>query len=314
MNEQLCMIGFGVSLEDKIEKAIGNFREYEREALRRDPVNGYYLCNSYGKDSGVILDLAKRSGVRFAAHHNLTTIDPPELIWHGRRHHPETIEHRPDVPLLQCLARKKGQGPPTRLSRWCCEEYKEKGGKGMVKVIGVRAAESARRAAQWRLWTPSREKEGYVLAPIIYWTDDDVWTYTRQRKLAYCCLYDEGFDRLGCIGCPMARKGRGVEFDRWPKYEQMWQRAFRDFWARWHGVPRKRIRWVSMEGKWPLRPIAGEREERRHVDSRDKMENGFWTMRRWYDLRGFQTWQDLWQWWMEELPPPDENDCQMGMF
>src|SRR3989304_6243487 len=80
MDEQLYMMGLGLSLPEKIEKAIATFRHYESEALKRDPVNGYYLCDSFGKDSCVILDLAKRSGVKFMAHHNLTTLDAPELI------------------------------------------------------------------------------------------------------------------------------------------------------------------------------------------------------------------------------------------
>ena len=106
----------------------------------------------------------------------------------------------------------------------------------------------------------------------------------------------------------MAGDGRRKEFARWPQYEKAWQRAFDGFWKRWHGVPLERPRWVSTVGKWPLRPIAGEREEARDG------EPGFWTLRRWYDLRGFETWQDLWRWWMEELPEPDDDDCQMGLF
>jgi phosphoadenosine phosphosulfate reductase len=276
MNEQLMMMGFGVSLPEKVQKAIGNFRLYEKEALRRDPENGYYLCDSYGKDSGVILDLAKRSGVRFVAHHNLTTLDPPELIYHGRKHHPETIEHKPAVPMLVMMATTKG--PPTRLSRWCCEKYKEHGGRGLVRVTGVRAAESAKRAKAWRVWQVRREGD-YMLNPILYWTDDDVWRYTRERGLAYCDLYDNGFSRLGCIGCPMGGKNRRRDFARWPKYEAAWKRAFERFWDKNSGTltARGEPRWI------------------------DRQPN-------------IKKWQDLWRWWLEELPPPEETDCQMGLF
>jgi phosphoadenosine phosphosulfate reductase len=309
VHEQLCMMGFGVSLPEKIEKAIGNFREYEAEALRRDPVNGYYLCDSYGKDSGVILHLAKRAGVRFRAHHNLTTLDPPELIYFGRKHHPDTVVHKPAKPMLHRMVNDEGRGPPTRLSRWCCEIYKESAADGKVAIFGVRAAESARRKANWKLWQPmNRGREGWILNPILYWTDDDVWQYTRENAIPYCRLYNEGKTRLGCLGCPMAGDGRRDDWKSWPKYEAAWQRAFEKFWARWHGVPLERERWVSMVGKWPFRPIAGERCEERDD------EPGFWTRRRWYDLRGFQTWEDLWRWWMEELPEPEEDDCQMGLF
>jgi phosphoadenosine phosphosulfate reductase len=45
--------------------------------------------------------------------------------------------------------------------------------------------------------------------------------------MKYCELYDQGFARLGCIGCPMAGpKKQRMEFERWPKYRTMYIRAF----------------------------------------------------------------------------------------
>jgi phosphoadenosine phosphosulfate reductase len=63
--------------------------------------------------------------------------------------------------------------------------------------------------------------------PIIDWTDAEVWEFIRSNGIPYCSLYDEGFHRLGCIGCPMARqKGRERDFMRWPKYKEAYLRAF----------------------------------------------------------------------------------------
>lgn len=282
MDEQLYLLAVGLSLDEKVEKAIEYFRTFEPEALKRDPADGYYLCDSYGKDSCVILDLAKRSGVKFRAHHNLTTLDPPELVLFGRKNHPETVVHKPDVPMLARLAQKTN-GPPTRLSRWCCAEYKESHGKKFVTVFGVRADESNRRKAQWRVWTPRRETESYTLNPILYWTDEDVWRYLKSNGVPYCSLYDEGWTRLGCVGCPMAGAGRRREFDRWPKLEQAWKRSVQKFWENWHGIPRE-------DGK-----------------------------PRWFDSprpngEAFKSWEDMWNWWMEENQPEAEDDCQMGLF
>ena len=40
-------------------------------------------------------------------------------------------------------------------------------------------------------------------------------------------LYDEGYTRLGCIGCPMGTaEHRKAEFERYPKYKQAYTRAF----------------------------------------------------------------------------------------
>ena len=63
--------------------------------------------------------------------------------------------------------------------------------------------------------------------PIIDWEDRDVWDFIRSEKIPYCSLYDEGFHRLGCIGCPMAAKReRERDFRRWPKYKDAYMRAF----------------------------------------------------------------------------------------
>ena len=65
-----------------------------------------------------------------------------------------------------------------------------------------------------------------LVNPIIDWTDAEVWEYIREENIPYCSLYDEGFHRLGCIGCPMANyKMRTAEFARWPKYKQAYLHA-----------------------------------------------------------------------------------------
>ena len=63
--------------------------------------------------------------------------------------------------------------------------------------------------------------------PIIDWTDADVWTFIRSNEIPYCELYDEGYHRLGCIGCPMGRRNRReLDFIRWPKYKNAYLLAF----------------------------------------------------------------------------------------
>ena len=65
-----------------------------------------------------------------------------------------------------------------------------------------------------------------LVNPIIDWTDGDVWDFLH----AYGCegnpLYQTGFGRIGCIGCPMADKHRYVEFALYPKYREAYVRAF----------------------------------------------------------------------------------------
>lgn len=63
--------------------------------------------------------------------------------------------------------------------------------------------------------------------PIVDWTDGEVWEFIKEYNIPYCSLYDEGFKRLGCIGCPMGSKEqRQREFERWPKYKALYLKAF----------------------------------------------------------------------------------------
>ena len=65
-----------------------------------------------------------------------------------------------------------------------------------------------------------------VVNPIIDWTDDDIWGYAKSEKLCLNPLYDCGFKRVGCVGCPMTSKSRVKEFAAFPKYRDMYISAF----------------------------------------------------------------------------------------
>lgn len=99
----------------------------------------YYLCYSSGKDSDVIRILAKVAGVKHEIHHNLTTVDAPETVRYVKSIQ-DVIIHHPEFTMWQLIVKKKM--PPTRLVRYCCSSLKEQGGKGCMKITGVRWAES----------------------------------------------------------------------------------------------------------------------------------------------------------------------------
>ena len=66
-----------------------------------------------------------------------------------------------------------------------------------------------------------------LINPIIDWTTAEVWEFIKENNLPYCSLYDDGFKRLGCIGCPMGSvKQRKYEFERYPKYKNLYLKAF----------------------------------------------------------------------------------------
>ena len=66
-----------------------------------------------------------------------------------------------------------------------------------------------------------------MVNPIVDWLDDDVWQFLNENGIEHCCLYDEGFTRLGCIGCPLSGSRNMLrDFERWPKYKELYIRAF----------------------------------------------------------------------------------------
>ncbi len=65
-----------------------------------------------------------------------------------------------------------------------------------------------------------------VVNSIVDWTNTDVWDYLHDCKCSSNPLYQCGFDRIGCVGCPMANKKRYFEFNRYPKYKEMYIKAF----------------------------------------------------------------------------------------
>src|SRR5574344_210894 len=100
---------------DKVAYAIKQIQLHE-------PKDGYYVAISGGKDSEVVLDLVKKSGVKYDAHHNITNVEPPEVIYFMRDYYPEVIMKNKKKTMWELIV--KNMTPPTRLMRYCCKELK----------------------------------------------------------------------------------------------------------------------------------------------------------------------------------------------
>jgi phosphoadenosine phosphosulfate reductase len=201
---------------DRVQIAIDRLKMFE-------PPEGYYLAYSGGKDSDTILALAKMAGVKFDAHYHLTTVDPPELVYHVRRR-PEVIIDRPEMTMWQLIRKKKI--PPTRIVRYCCEKLKEGGGQGRVVITGVRASESIKRSKRKMNEVCYNDPSKKFLHAVIDWSDTDVWEFLKSNNVRYCKLYDQGYKRLGCVLCPLKGQNERVrDLNRYPRIAEAYKRA-----------------------------------------------------------------------------------------
>lgn len=150
------------------------------------------VAYSGGKDSDVILQLAKEAGIRYRAIYKNTTIDPPGTIAHVKRMGVEI--RRTKRSFFQIIAQK---GIPSRFTRFCCSELKEY--KILDKcIIGVRKEESAKRNTLYNEptachWYGKKTEENHVehIYPILDWTSEDILAYIEDRKIQLAPIYYE---------------------------------------------------------------------------------------------------------------------------
>lgn len=214
---------------------------------------------SGGKDSDVSLELTIRSGIPFELQNSHTTADAPETVRHIRKKFYEL-----ELKGIKCTINKPMyQGnpismwsliplklmPPTRTVRYCCQVLKEGAGDNRMITTGVRWDESNQRATRGGMEIVGKTKRDAIILtndndsnrrffekcemraksvcnPIIEWTNSDIWEFIHSEKIETNPLYQCGFNRVGCIGCPLAAKKRYFEFSVYPKYQNLYIRAF----------------------------------------------------------------------------------------
>lgn len=188
------------------------------------------ISYSGGKDSDVILELAKMAGIPYRAIYKATTIDPPGTIAHAREMGAEVI--RPKKTFFQLVSKS---GFPSRFSRECCSVLKEY--KVCDRAIqGIRRSESKKRAKRYKepeeCRVYSKKEKVKIYLPILEWTDQDVAEFIKERNIKCHPLYYRGggqFDvtqRLGCMGCPLASRKKRIQFFKDnPRWLKAWIRA-----------------------------------------------------------------------------------------
>lgn len=247
---------------DKEHTAIARIQEAARTSERyyKKPL---IVTTSGGKDSSACVELALRAGIDFELMHNHTTADAPETVRFLRSEYKrlEGLGFPPERIIINYPVYKQRRVsmwslipqklmPPTRIFRYCCAVLKEKGGIGRYITTGVRWGESKKRESRGIFESGARDPSKRIILnndnddrrrlfetcslqhkaicnPIIDWTDSDVWEFIEDAKIPINPLYQCGFSRVGCIGCPMAgTAGRYKQFARYPRYQELYIKSF----------------------------------------------------------------------------------------
>ena len=216
-----------MSLQTKIDMAIKLLKSIKADEIE--------VCFSGGKDSSVILELAKMADIPYRAIYKKTTIDPPGTIKFCRENGVEIKE--PKIKFFDLIAQR---GFPTRRIRFCCDELKEYKILDNA-IIGIRRCESENRKKLYKEPVICRiygKKSSHVnvILPILYWDDDDVKEFINLRCIKCHPSYyntDGNFDvkkRLGCLCCPLQSDKGKSDFKRYPNFVKAWINAGQIWW------------------------------------------------------------------------------------
>lgn len=215
-----------MGLHEKIDRSIKLLKSIKSDEIE--------LCYSGGKDSDVILELARLAGIPYRAIYKNTTIDPLGTIQHCREKGVEIF-----TPKIRFFDLIKQRGFPTRRARFCCSELKEY--KVLdIAIQGIRRCESVKRTKNYkepiicRLYG-SKANHVNVVLPILEWTDRDITSFIEMQNIRCHPLYyaDGKFDvtkRLGCLCCPLQSDNGLADFKKYPAFVKTWIAAGQVWW------------------------------------------------------------------------------------
>jgi phosphoadenosine phosphosulfate reductase len=165
------------------------------------------LACSFQKEESVLLDL-------------LFGIDPNARVFAIDTHHlfPETYELWREVERRYGTKVERFEGAPVEDGLW---ETKPDLYLAIAKVeplnralldldcwiTGIRRDQSSTRAGAPKLgWDAAHEL--WKANPLADWSDDDCWSFIRERGLPYNKLHDQGYDSIGDTHSTVPGKGR----------------------------------------------------------------------------------------------------------
>lgn len=224
---------------DTVKRLDSQLQQKEQEALsiidqtaKRYRRHKKIVYVSTGKDSMVMLDLVKRRLQKIQVYFNNTTLDVADTYKMVKKHKNWHIIN-PAMGFYQYV--KRYNFIPTRISRGCCNIFKER--EGMYNFnnddricffMGIRNDESNARADRTDfeknpIWG---DNNWLSCLPIRTWSELEVWLYIFKYNIEINPKYRKGYRRAGCgVCCPFYKKYVWV-------LDKYWYRHLYDRWRR----------------------------------------------------------------------------------
>jgi phosphoadenosine phosphosulfate reductase len=174
--------------------------------LERFPGKVALAC-SFQKEETILLDL-------------LFALEPNARVFAIDTHHlfPETYAYWRDVEARYGRTIERFEGAPVEDKLWETKPdlYLAKAkvaplvtalGGLDAWITGIRRDQAPTRANAPKLgWDAAHEL--WKANPLADWSDDDCWTYIRERGLPYNPLHEQGYDSIGDVHSTVPGKGR----------------------------------------------------------------------------------------------------------
>lgn len=207
-----------MTLQEKIRKS----QEIIKKAAKKYPKEKLAIAWTGGKDSTALLHLVKETfgKVPFPVVFNDSTMEFPEIY-----EFIDELTQKWNLNLVRVLHLKKelarfhrtrDQRKKQELSRlmkisaikWATKKYGFR-----VYMVGIRWDEHESRSKE-KYFSPRKGGADRV-HPILHFSEKDIWSYIKTKKVPYVSLYDNGYRSLGeAPFTKAAKKGEGERSGR----------------------------------------------------------------------------------------------------
>jgi len=186
------------------------------------------LASSFGVEDVALIDMLSR----LEPPTKIITLDTgrlPEETYEvmeqiRERYHVAIDSYFPNREAVEQLERERGFYSFRKSideRKFCCHVRKvEPLGRALAGldawITGLRREQAATRTGVEVVEIDAAHGSILKLNPLAHWTEEQVWAYTRERKVPYNALHDRGYPSIGCAPCTRAIKpGEDIRAGRW---------------------------------------------------------------------------------------------------